>query len=129
MLDIVETGGWSVYLIHHHRITNFLDKTAEFTRILSIIEESFGLPLLLQWDQFSTDILQLPAHPLQLDFAIRPRRVCAHCSSLFLLSPSFKSLLGTGLQSRSLSVLTLGANDSIACLFALVRCRTHEFRR
>ena len=50
MLDTAETGGWSVYLILHHRITNLLDKTTEFTRILNIIEESFGLPLLLQWD-------------------------------------------------------------------------------
>lgn len=126
MLDVADISDLSVYLILHHRITNILNQTDKFTRILSVIKESFNPPLLPQREQISTDILQFPAHPRELGFSIRPRRVCAHCSSLFLLSRSCKSLSGTGLQSRSLSALTFGANDSIACLFAFVRWRSHE---
>ena len=126
MLDIAEMSGRAVYLIFHYRIADVLNQTAEFTRILGIIEKSFNPPLLLQWDQISTDILQFPVHPRQLDFVVSPPRPCAYCFNLFLLFRSFKSLLGTGWQSLSLRVLTLGANDSIADLFAFVRCRTCE---
>ena len=92
MLDIAETSGWFVYLILHHRITNLLNQTAEFTRILSIIEESFGLPLLLQWHQFSTDIFQFPIRPCQLDFTVRPaERVLTVPTSFSSLLPSNRS--------------------------------------
>ena len=126
MLDVAELSSRSVYLILHHRITNLLNQTGKFTRVFSVIEESFDPPLLPQWEQISTDILQFSVHPRESGFAVFPRKVSAHCSSLFLLSRSCRSLSGTGLQSRSLSALTLGANDSIARLFAFVRCRSHK---
>ena len=47
--------------------------------------------------------------------------VWAYCSSFVLLSCSRESPPGVGVQSEAESALTLGANDSIACVFAFVR--------
>jgi len=49
-------------------------------------------------------------------------------SRTFLLEPSLMSPLGTGVQSDSASALTLGASDSISCVFAFVRWGTCEYR-
>ena len=53
-----------------------------------------------------------------------PRRVWAYCSNFCLRPRSLISPSGTGTQSNSASASTRGASDSIACLFAFVRCGT-----
>jgi len=43
-------------LIVHDSITNIFDQTAELIRILDVVEETFNLPLLCQWLQFTENI-------------------------------------------------------------------------
>ena len=110
-------------LIPHHRITYTLNQTTELGRVLGVVKVSPDLALPLQRDQISKNPLQFPANPRVSDSTLAcPWRVCAHSSSLILLSPSLTSPWFTGSQSRSASSPTRGANDSIACLFAFVRC-------
>ena len=69
------------------------------------------------------NLLQFPANPRVSDSTLAClRRVCAHRSSLVLLSRSLTSPSRTGSHSLSASSLTRGANNSIVCLFAFVRC-------
>ena len=51
----------------------------------------------------------------------RSWRVWVYHSSLFVLSSSLTSPGGIGAESDSESILTLGANDSMACSFTSVR--------
>ena len=47
-------------LVVHHSITDIINKTAKFVCILDVVEKALGLPLLLQWLEFSQNISQLP---------------------------------------------------------------------
>ena len=110
----------NTYLILNHRIANILDESAEFTRILGVIEKPFNIPLFLQWGQILTDVSQFPANP-RVKRGACTLRVCSYSSNIFLLPCSLMSPSETGWQSLSASALTRGANDSIVCLFAFVR--------
>jgi len=54
-------------MIFKYRITNVLNQTTKFTRIVSVGEESLDFPLLLQWGQISKNIFQSPANPCVSD--------------------------------------------------------------
>ena len=47
-------------LVFHHRIANVFDQTAQFIRILDIVEKSLDLPLLCQRLEFLENLFKLP---------------------------------------------------------------------
>ena len=110
-------------LILHHRIANTLNQAAELSRVLGVAKQSLDISLPLQRGQASKNLLQFPANLcVSGSTLVCSWRVCAHRSSLILLFHSLISPSLTGSQSHSARSLARGANDSIACLFAFVRC-------
>ena len=107
-------------LIVHHGIADVFDQATQLICILDVVEKSLDLALLRQWLEFLLNLFEFPKGAC-LSNDSRPRRFLAHCSKFRLLSPSFKSPSETDVQSEIQRALTLGASDSIACLFALVR--------
>lgn len=106
----------NTYLVAHHRITNVLNQTAKFTSILDIVEKTLNLPLPQQQNQILMDILVV----IVCHTSSRYRKVRAYRSRTCLLDLSLISPSETGAQRDSASVLSLGANDSIARAFAFV---------
>ena len=55
-MDLRHVGG-EFYLITnlviHHGIANIFDQTAQFIRILDVVEKALNLPLFCQWLEFS----------------------------------------------------------------------------
>ena len=112
-------------LIVRDGVASIFNQTAQFIRIRDVVEKAFGLPLLCQRFQLADNLIQFPGEPCLSDPG-RRLGVCAYCSSFVLLSCSLTSPSEVDAQSVAERALTLGANDSIACMFAFVRWNAFE---